>query len=47
MKHEEDLVRWLRDNVPTLPDMQIGIGDDAAVLNVPDDAQLVLSLIHI
>jgi len=43
MKHEEDLVRWLRDNVPTLPDMQIGIGDDAAVLNVPDDAQLVIS----
>lgn len=43
MKHEEDLVRWLRDHVPTLPDMQIGIGDDAAVLNVPDDAQLVIS----
>jgi thiamine-monophosphate kinase len=43
MKHEEDLIRWLRDNIPPLPDMQIGIGDDAAVLNVPDDSQLVVS----
>ncbi len=33
MSIEEDLIAWLKANLPTSPRLDIGLGDDAAVLN--------------
>jgi len=38
---ERDLVRWLCERIPSHPRLLVGLGDDAAILRVEDDANLV------
>ena len=43
--HEFELIQFLKNqNSITSPYVQLGIGDDAAIVNVPDDFQLVSSI---
>lgn len=38
---ENDLVRWFRENLPAHPRLLVGAGDDAAILRMSDEANLV------
>lgn len=41
---EFELIDWIRQlPLPSRPDVQLGIGDDAAILSVPADAELLVS----
>ena len=40
---EFDLIDWIRKRAGNGTDVALGIGDDAAVLNLPDDQQLVIT----
>src|SRR6186997_2447300 len=40
---ERDLVRWLRQRVPSHPRLLVGLGDDAAIVRLPDESHLVVT----
>ena len=41
---EKALIHWLRNRLPTHPLLKLGIGDDAAVLDMRDTAECVLTV---
>lgn len=41
---ENDLIRWLRQRLPADPRLKVGLGDDAAVLDLTDSPNCVLSV---
>lgn len=43
MSLENDLIRWLKENLPTSPRLQIGLGDDAACLAGFDASRIVVT----
>jgi thiamine-monophosphate kinase len=40
---ETDFIRWLRDRLPPHPSLQVGLGDDAAILRLADRADTVVT----
>jgi thiamine-monophosphate kinase len=40
---ERDLVRWLTQRVPSHPRLLVGLGDDAAIVQFPDESHLVVT----
>lgn len=38
---ERDLVRWLTQRIPSHPRLLVGLGDDAAIVRLPDQSHLV------
>jgi thiamine-monophosphate kinase len=38
---ERDLIRWLTQHIPSHPRLLVGIGDDAAIVRIEDNANLV------
>ena len=38
---ERDLVRWLTQRIPSHPRLLVGVGDDAAIVRLPDESHLV------
>ena len=38
---ERDLVQWLTQRIPSHPRLLVGLGDDAAIVRLPDESQLV------
>ena len=41
---ERDLIRWLRERLPPHPLLRLGLGDDAAVLDVANVAECVVTV---
>ena len=38
---ERDLIRWLTAQIPSHPRLLVGVGDDAAIVRLPDESRLV------
>ena len=38
---ERDLIRWLTSRIPSHPRLLVGLGDDAAIVRLPDESHLV------
>jgi thiamine-monophosphate kinase len=41
---EQALIRWLRDHLPSHPLLKLGIGDDAAILDLKNTAECVVTV---